>query len=58
MTDLLKTIDSPADLRRLQRTALPQLADELPHCVLDNVTKTGGYRNPNLVTVELTGALQ
>ena len=24
MTDLLKTIDSPADLRRLQRTDLPQ----------------------------------
>ena len=29
MTDLLKNIDSPADLRRLQRTDLPQLADEV-----------------------------
>ena len=57
MTDLLKTIDSPADLRRLQRTDLPQLADELRHCVLDNVSKTGGHLSSNLGTVELTVAL-
>ncbi len=57
MNDLLKTIDSPADLRRLQRTDLPQLADELRHCVLDNVSKTGGHLSSNLGTVELTVAL-
>jgi 1-deoxy-D-xylulose-5-phosphate synthase len=57
MTDLLKTIDSPADLRRLQRTDLPQLAKELRHCVLDNVSKTGGHLSSNLGTVELTVAL-
>ncbi|MDP4924019.1 MAG: 1-deoxy-D-xylulose-5-phosphate synthase [Limnohabitans sp.] len=57
MTDLLKNIDSPADLRRLQRTDLPQLADELRHCVLDNVSKTGGHLSSNLGTVELTVAL-
>ena len=57
MTDLLKNIDSPADLRRLQRTDLPQLADELRHCVLDNVSKTGGHLSSNLGTVELTIAL-
>jgi 1-deoxy-D-xylulose-5-phosphate synthase len=57
MTDLLKTIDSPADLRRLQRSDLPQLADELRHCVLDNVSKTGGHLSSNLGTVELTVAL-
>ena len=57
MTDLLKTIDSPADLRRLQRADLPQLADELRHCVLDNVSKTGGHLSSNLGTVELTVAL-
>jgi len=57
MTDLLKTIDSPADLRRLQRTDLPQLADELRQCVLDNVSKTGGHLSSNLGTVELTVAL-
>ncbi|WP_090043362.1 1-deoxy-D-xylulose-5-phosphate synthase [Limnohabitans sp. 2KL-27] len=57
MTDLLKTINQPADLRRLQRTDLPQLADELRHCVLDNVSKTGGHLSSNLGTVELTVAL-
>jgi 1-deoxy-D-xylulose-5-phosphate synthase len=57
MTDLLKNIDSPADLRRLQRADLPQLADELRQCVLDNVSKTGGHLSSNLGTVELTVAL-
>ncbi|WP_396441162.1 1-deoxy-D-xylulose-5-phosphate synthase [Limnohabitans sp.] len=57
MTDLLKNIDSPADLRRLQRTDLPQLAHELRQCVLDNVSKTGGHLSSNLGTVELTVAL-
>jgi 1-deoxy-D-xylulose-5-phosphate synthase len=57
MTDLLKNIDSPADLRCLPRTELPQLADELRHCVLDNVSKTGGHLSSNLGTVELTVAL-
>jgi 1-deoxy-D-xylulose-5-phosphate synthase len=54
MTALLRTIDSPADLRRLPRTDLPQLAAELRHCVLDNVSKTGGHLSSNLGTVELT----
>jgi len=57
MTDLLKTIDSPADLRRLPRAELPRLADELRQCVLDNVSKTGGHLSSNLGTVELTVAL-
>jgi len=57
MTDLLKTIDQPADLRRLPRAELPRLADELRQCVLDNVSKTGGHLSSNLGTVELTVAL-
>lgn len=57
MNDLLKNIATPADLRRLQRTDLPQLANELRHCVLDNVSKTGGHLSSNLGTVELTVAL-
>jgi 1-deoxy-D-xylulose-5-phosphate synthase len=57
MTELLKNIDSPADLRRLQRTDLTQLAHELRQCVLDNVSKTGGHLSSNLGTVELTVAL-
>ncbi|MBM3398523.1 MAG: 1-deoxy-D-xylulose-5-phosphate synthase, partial [Betaproteobacteria bacterium] len=57
MTDLLKNIDKPADLRLLARADLPRLADELRHCVLDNVSKTGGHLSSNLGTVELTVAL-
>ena len=57
MTNLLQNIHSPADLRRLSRTDLPRLADELRFCVLDNVSKTGGHLSSNLGTVELTVAL-
>jgi 1-deoxy-D-xylulose-5-phosphate synthase len=55
--DLLKHIDSPADLRKLQRMQLKPLADELRAFVLDSVSKTGGHLSSNLGTVELTIAL-
>ncbi|MGV3741408.1 MAG: 1-deoxy-D-xylulose-5-phosphate synthase N-terminal domain-containing protein, partial [Burkholderiaceae bacterium] len=55
--DLLKMIDDPADLRRLSRTQLKPLADELRAFVLDSVSKTGGHLSSNLGTVELTIAL-
>jgi 1-deoxy-D-xylulose-5-phosphate synthase len=57
MPTLLETIDSPADVRRLSRSALPALADELRAFVLDSVAKTGGHLSSNLGTVELTVAL-
>ena len=57
MSRLLETIHSPLDLRRLGRSQLPQLADEVRDCVLDNVSKTGGHLSSNLGTVELTVAL-
>ena len=57
MAPLLPTINDPADLRRLDREQLPQLADELRACVLDNVSRTGGHLSSNLGTVELTVAL-
>jgi 1-deoxy-D-xylulose-5-phosphate synthase len=57
MPSLLETIDSPADLRRLPRAQLPQLADELRAYVLDSVSRTGGHLSSNLGTVELTIAL-
>jgi 1-deoxy-D-xylulose-5-phosphate synthase len=55
--DLLKKIDGPADLRKLSRTQLKPLADELRAFVLDSVSKTGGHLSSNLGTVELTIAL-
>jgi len=54
---LLKSIDIPADLRRLERADLPRLAGELRAYVLDSVSKTGGHLSSNLGTVELTIAL-
>jgi 1-deoxy-D-xylulose-5-phosphate synthase len=57
MYQLLETIHSPADLRRLPRAQLKTLADELRAYVIDTVSKTGGHLSSNLGTVELTVAL-
>ncbi len=54
---LLKTVDAPADLRKLDRRGLQQLADELRAFVLESVSQTGGHLSSNLGTVELTIAL-
>ena len=55
--ELLKTINDPADLRKLERRQLAQLADELREFVLQSVSQTGGHLSSNLGTVELTIAL-
>ena len=55
--DLLKKIDAPSDLRRLNRSQLRPLADELRAFLLDSVSRTGGHLSSNLGTVELTIAL-
>src|SRR5512147_1459080 len=57
MYELLKTVNDPSDLRKLERRQLHQLADELRAFVLDSVSKTGGHLSSNLGTVELTIAL-
>jgi len=57
MTDLLKTINSPQDLRLLSREQLPGLAEELRAFLVDSVAQTGGHLSSNLGTVELTVAL-
>lgn len=57
MSSLLSTIESPADLRRLPRTQLHPLANELRAFVLESVSQTGGHLSSNLGTVELTVAL-
>jgi len=57
MYDLLKTIDDPAALRRLDRSQLRPLADELRAYVIESVSQTGGHLSSNLGTVELTIAL-
>ncbi|MFH1603482.1 MAG: 1-deoxy-D-xylulose-5-phosphate synthase [Pseudomonadota bacterium] len=57
MYELLKTIDSPADLRALGRNQLAQLAEELRAYIIESVSQTGGHLSSNLGTVELTIAL-
>lgn len=56
-TDLLNRIQSPADLKGLDRRSLKQVADELRGFVLQSVSRTGGHLSSNLGTVELTVAL-
>jgi 1-deoxy-D-xylulose-5-phosphate synthase len=55
--DLLKKIEAPSDLRRLSRSQLKPLADELRAFLLESVSRTGGHLSSNLGTVELTIAL-
>ena len=52
MTDLLTTINCPADLRLLERDQLPLLAKELRDFLVNSVSNTGGHLSSNLGTVE------
>jgi len=54
---LLETIDTPADLRKLDKSQLPQLTRELRNFVINSVSQTGGHLSSNLGTIELTVAL-
>ncbi|MBE7940835.1 MULTISPECIES: 1-deoxy-D-xylulose-5-phosphate synthase [Ramlibacter] len=54
---LLDSINDPADLRKLPRTQLKPLADELRAFLLASVARTGGHLSSNLGTVELSIAL-
>src|SRR5450755_185931 len=54
---LLESIQIPADVRRLSRVELKQLAVELRDFVVQSVAQTGGHLSSNLGTVELPIAL-
>ena len=53
-TPILNTIDQPADLKKLSRKQLTQLAKEIRQVLLNKVSQTGGHVGPNLGVVELT----
>lgn len=57
MYQLLNSIQSPYDLRSLDRNQLDDLAAELRIFLIDSVAKTGGHLASNLGVVELTIAL-
>ena len=54
---LLKSVNSPAQLRALERRQLAQLVEELRAYIIESVSQTGGHLSSNLGTVELTIAL-
>jgi 1-deoxy-D-xylulose-5-phosphate synthase len=54
MTDLLRRIGSPADLRGLSTSALAGLATEIRGFLIEKVARVGGHLGPNLGAVELT----
>jgi 1-deoxy-D-xylulose-5-phosphate synthase len=54
---LLKKIQSPDDVKKLDQTQLVQLCDELRHFIIDNVSVYGGHFGASLGVVELTVAL-
>lgn len=54
---LLKKINSPADLKKLDQAQLVQLCEELRHFIIDNVSVYGGHFGASLGVVELTVAL-
>ena len=56
-TPLLDAVQYPADLRRLDRSQLPQFAEELRQETISAVSVTGGHLGAGLGVVELTVAL-
>ena len=54
---LLSKINSPSDLRKLSKTDLPQVSEELRQFIVDVVSEKGGHFGASLGVVELTVAL-
>jgi len=57
MSSILEKIDSPSQLRAMERKELPPLAQELRDFLIASVAQTGGHLASNLGVVELTIAL-
>jgi 1-deoxy-D-xylulose-5-phosphate synthase len=53
----LDQINSPQDLKRIERSELPQVAKEIRKVIIETVSRTGGHLAPSLGAVELTIAL-
>ena len=54
---MLERIHSPADVKRLSRAELVELAAELRRVIIQTVSRRAGHLAPNLGVVELTLAL-
>jgi len=53
----LDKLNSPDDLKRIEKSELPFLAEEIREFLINSVAKTGGHLASNLGVVELTLAL-
>lgn len=54
---LLRQIDDPTDLRKLDAEQLPEVADDLRQFLIETLSQIGGHFAAGLGTVELTVAL-
>ncbi|MGC9198911.1 MAG: 1-deoxy-D-xylulose-5-phosphate synthase [Acidobacteriaceae bacterium] len=57
MSDYLRGIKSPTDVKKLNLGQLEELAEEIRDRLIVSVAKTGGHIGPNLGVVELTLAM-
>ena len=53
----LDKINDPSDLKKLEISELPKLADEVRGAVINRISNIGGHKGPNLGMVEMTVAL-
>lgn len=56
-TNILSTLDSPEDLRKLDIDQLPQVCNELRSFIIDSLSKNPGHFASSMGAVELTVAL-
>ena len=57
ISEILKDIETPCDIRKLTPSQIPQLADELREFLLYSVGRTGGHFGAGLGVIELPLAL-
>lgn len=57
MSEFLKQVNSPEDIKRLKPEQLNKLAKEIRKFLISSISKTGGHLSSNLGVVELTLAI-
>ena len=55
--NILKSIDSPKDLRSLDQSMLPRVCDELRQTIIEELSRNPGHFGSSLGAIELTVAL-
>ena len=55
--ELLKRVNNPSDLKKIDSKNLPNFCDELRDYIVEVVSKKGGHFGASLGVVELTTAL-